>query len=57
MLPAPCHEQLLLLARHIEPVPIKHIESHARHEAFDFVPGLCSATLKIDCRPARPVLR
>ncbi len=48
MLLVPCHEQLLLLSRHAELVPIEHVKRSPGNETFDLIAWLSSALVEVD---------
>lgn len=52
----PGHQQLLLLAGHVQPVPVEHVERGACNQTFDLVPRLCSPAAEINLGLAGAVL-
>ncbi len=48
MLSIPCHQNLLLLTRHTELVPIKHVERCSSNQPLHLIARLSSLLLKIN---------
>ncbi|MNC36324.1 hypothetical protein D3C75_848410 [compost metagenome] len=47
----------MLLTRHVQAVPVEHVESCPRDQAFDLVTRLRSALIEINPGFALPILR
>jgi hypothetical protein len=56
MLLVPCRQKLLLLTRHAQVVPVKHIERNPGYETFDLITWFSNALGEINFCPALAVL-